>query len=119
MIPGWAAVLTVLVDLCALFALAHYGDTAGRRWFAGRARPYIYALTLGVYCTSWTFFGSVGLASTRGLDFLPIYIGPALVIGLGYPLLLRIVRIAKAQNISWRRARASRKRWRPAWRSSR
>ena len=100
MIPGWAAVLTVLVYLCALFALAHYGDTAGRRWVAGRARPYIYALTLGVYCTSWTFFGSVGLASTRGLDFLPIYIGPALVIGLGYPLLLRIVRIAKAQNIT-------------------
>ena len=100
MIPGWAAVLTVLIYLCALFALAHYGDTAGRRWFSGRARPFIYALTLGVYCTSWTFFGSVGLASTRGLDFLPIYIGPALVVGLGYPLLTRIVRIAKAQNIT-------------------
>ena len=100
MIPGWAAVLTVLIYLCALFAVAHYGDTAGQRWFNGRGRPVIYALTLGVYCTSWTFFGSVGLASTRTFDFLPIYIGPALVIGLGYHFVGRIVRIAKAQNIT-------------------
>jgi Na+/proline symporter len=57
-------------------------------------------MALGVYCTSWTFFGSVGLASYRGLDFLPIYLGPILVFAFGYPLLLRIVRLAKAQNIT-------------------
>ena len=84
MIAGWAAVLTALVYLCALFAIAHYGDTSGRRFIGDRMRPFIYAMTLGIYCTSWTFFGSVGLASEKGLEFLPIYIGPALVIGLGY-----------------------------------
>ena len=100
MIAGWAAVLTAVIYACGLFAIAHFGETSGRRIIAGRARPLIYALALGVYCTSWTFFGSVGLASYRGLDFLPIYLGPILVFALGYPLLLRIVRLAKAQNIT-------------------
>ena len=66
----------------------------------GRARSTIYALALAVYCTSWTFFGSVGLASRSGLDFLTIYIGPILVIGLGHTFVARVVRIAKAQNIT-------------------
>src|SRR5207253_2634621 len=52
------------------------------------------------YCTSWTFFGSVGLASRTGYDFLPIYVGPILMIGLCSPLIGRIVRLAKAQNIT-------------------
>jgi Na+/proline symporter/signal transduction histidine kinase len=97
---GGIAILSALVYLCGLFAVAHYGDTSGRRFMQSRARPVIYALTLAVYCTSWTFFGSVGLASANGLDFLPIYIGPILVVGLLFPLVLRIVRIAKAQNIT-------------------
>ncbi|MDB5593540.1 MAG: histidine kinase [Hyphomicrobiales bacterium] len=100
MIAGWAAVLTALVYLCLLFAIAHFGDTTGRRFVGERARPLIYAMTLGVYCTSWTFFGSVGLASEKGLEFLPIYIGPALVIGLGYKFILRIIRLSKSQNIT-------------------
>ena len=53
----------------------------------GRFRSTLYALTLAVYCTSWTFFGSVGLASVTGYDFLAIYIGPILLIGLGSPLI--------------------------------
>lgn len=100
MIAGWAAVLTALVYLCALFAIAHYGDTSGRRFIGDRMRPFIYAMTLGIYCTSWTFFGSVGLASEKGLEFLPIYIGPALVIGLGYKFVIRIIRLSKSQNIT-------------------
>ena len=100
MIAGWAAVLTALVYLCALFAIAHYGDTSGRRFIGERIRPFIYAMTLGIYCTSWTFFGSVGLASEKGLEFLPIYIGPALVIGLGYKFIIRIIRLSKSQNIT-------------------
>ena len=60
----------------------------------------IYPLSLAIYCTSWTFFGSVGFASRTGFDFLTIYIGPALMIGLCGPLLMRVVRLAKAQNIT-------------------
>ena len=100
MMPGWAAALATLAYVCAMFALAHFGDTSGRAFVKGRARPAIYALGLAVYCTSWTFFGSVGLSSTTGFDFLPIYIGPFIVIGLCYPFVRRLVQIAKAQNIT-------------------
>src|SRR5262249_23947874 len=63
-------------------------------------RPYIYALSLAIYCTSWTFFGSVGLASERGAEFLAIYIGPVLVFLFGAPLLRRIIRLAKTEKIT-------------------
>ncbi|ACL59406.1 hybrid sensor histidine kinase/response regulator [Methylobacterium nodulans] len=99
MIAGWAVVLTALIYICGLFTVAHWGDVSGRRLMRDeRVRPTIYALSLAVYCTSWTFFGSVGLASHSGLDFLTIYVGPVLVIGLGHRLVARVVRIAKAQN---------------------
>lgn len=100
MLAGWAVVLSALVYLCGLFAVAHMGDTSGRRMMIGRARATIYALALAVYCTSWTFFGSVGLAGRSGLDFLTIYIGPILVIGFGHVFVGRVVRLAKAQNIT-------------------
>ncbi|HEX2554564.1 MAG TPA: NahK/ErcS family hybrid sensor histidine kinase/response regulator [Microvirga sp.] len=100
MVAGWAVVLCALVYLCLLFTVAHWGDRAGRRLMQGPGRATIYALALAVYCTSWTFFGSVGLASRSGLDFLAIYIGPILVIGLGHTLVARVVRIAKTQNIT-------------------
>jgi Na+/proline symporter/signal transduction histidine kinase len=79
--------------------VASYGDRF-HRTRAGRPRMLIYPLSLAIYCTSWTFFGSVGLASRTGYDFLTIYIGPVLVIGLCFPLVMRIVRLAKAHNIT-------------------
>ncbi len=74
-------------------------DAALRPRAAAGAR-FIYPLSLAIYCTSWTFFGSVGLASRTGFDFLTIYLGPILMIGLCSPLIMRIVRLAKAQNIT-------------------
>jgi Na+/proline symporter/CheY-like chemotaxis protein len=98
MIGSWAVILAALVYLCLLFEVAHWGDGGGRRLVRWSARSTVYALALAVYCTSWTFYGSVGLASRSGLDFLTIYIGPILLIGFGHPLVARIVQIAKAQN---------------------
>ena len=100
MIPAWSVVLVALAYLCALFAVAHVADTSGRRLMGGRARTTVYALALGVYCTSWTFYGSVGFANRAGLDFLGIYVGPILVIGFGHRFVSRIVKIAKSQNIT-------------------
>ncbi|MET0427445.1 MAG: hybrid sensor histidine kinase/response regulator, partial [Microvirga sp.] len=100
MVAGWAVVLSALVYLCLLFTIAHWGDYAGRRILHGSTRATVAALSLGVYCTSWTFYGSVGLATRSGLDFLAIYIGPILVIGLGHTLVARVVRVARTQNIS-------------------
>lgn len=98
MADGWFIVLTALSYLCVLFMVAHFGDTANRGWQQGRLRPLLYSLTLAVYCTSWTFMGSVGLASRAGYDFLPIYLGPALAFLFGWRLLMRIVKLGKTHN---------------------
>ncbi len=97
-LQDWVVVLIALAYIGFLFLIASYGDR--RRGAAPTSRLWIYPLSLAIYCTSWTFFGSVGLASRTGYDFLAIYIGPILVLGLGYPLILRIVRLAKGQNIT-------------------
>ena len=97
MLQGWLVVAVALGYIGFLFVVASYGDRARQ---IGRSRLLIYPLSLAIYCTSWTFFGSVGLASRTGYDFLTIYVGPILMIGLGAPLIMRIVRLAKAQNIT-------------------
>ncbi len=83
-----------------LFVIAYYGD---KRADAGRSiisNPYIYALSLAVYCTAWTFYGSVGLASRSGLSFLTIYIGPTLMVTLGWTVMRKIIRISKVHRIT-------------------
>ncbi|CAO3414391.1 ATP-binding protein [Azospirillum endophyticum] len=97
----WAVVLiAALAYLCALFAVAYWAD---RREAAGRsviASPTVFALSLGVYCTTWTFYGSVGRAATLGIGFLPVYLGPTLLMLLAPLLLRKILRIAKVQRIT-------------------
>jgi Na+/proline symporter/CheY-like chemotaxis protein len=99
MLQGWVVVGCVVVYIGLLFAVASYGDRARRKPRPG-GRPWIYSLSLAVYCTSWTFLGSVGLATRGGLEFLTIYIGPALLFLVGFPLLRRVVRLAKAEKIT-------------------
>jgi Na+/proline symporter/signal transduction histidine kinase len=100
MLQGWVIIAVALGYISLLFLVASYGDRTRGLGRAGRARLLIYPLSLAIYCTSWTFFGSVGSASRTGYEFLTIYIGPMLMIGLFSPLLMRIVRLAKAQNIT-------------------
>jgi Na+/proline symporter/signal transduction histidine kinase len=100
MLQGWLIVAIALGYIGLLFVVASYGDRRHRRIRPGRSRLLIYPLSLAIYCTSWTFFGSVGLASRTGFEFLTIYVGPILMIGLCTPLVLRVVRLAKAQNIT-------------------
>ncbi|HLH89742.1 MAG TPA: PAS domain-containing hybrid sensor histidine kinase/response regulator [Xanthobacteraceae bacterium] len=100
MLQGWIVVAIALAYIGLLFVVASYGDRLRLLGREGRSRLMIYPLSLAIYCTSWTFFGSVGLASRTGYDFLAIYVGPILMIALAYPLIVRIVRLAKAQNIT-------------------
>ena len=97
---GWFIVIIAIAYVTLLFAIASLGDRRSAVSGPGRARPFIYALSLAIYCTSWTFFGSVGLSSERGLEFLGIYTGPVLVFVFGFPLLNRIVRLAKTEKIT-------------------
>lgn len=97
---GWVIVIVAIAYVTLLFAIASYGDRRAAGIDPGRPRPYIYALSLAIYCTSWTFFGSVGLASERNWEFLAIYIGPVLIFVFGFPLLRRIIRLAKSEKIT-------------------
>lgn len=94
----------ILLTSCAylgiLFAIAYWGD---KRADAGRsiiANPYIYALSMAVYATSWTFYGSVGRAAVSGVGFLPIYLGPTLMAALFWLVLRKMIRISKANRIT-------------------
>ncbi|MFD2175962.1 hybrid sensor histidine kinase/response regulator [Veronia pacifica] len=98
MLQGWMVVLVSLLYLGVLFAIAWYGD---RRpdWLSGW-RPWIYSLSIAVYCTSWTFFGTVGQASSEPWSFLPIYLAPIIVFTFCWRFLARIILISKRENIT-------------------
>lgn len=83
-----------------LFAIAYWGDKRADEGRSIIANPYIYALSLAVYCTAWTFYGSVGMATRSGLGFLTIYLGPTLMTILGWLVLRKIIRISKVQRIT-------------------
>lgn len=100
MFQGWLLFFGILGYLSLLFLVAHIAD---RKEKAGRSivsNPYIYSLSLAVYCTSWTFYGSVGKAATSGLSFLTIYLGPTLMASLWVLLLRKMIRIAKENRIT-------------------
>jgi Na+/proline symporter/signal transduction histidine kinase len=100
MLQGWVIVLASFAYLGVLFAIAYYGD---KRADAGASiinSPTIYALSLAVYATSWTFYGSVGRAAVSGIGFLPIYLGPTLMTALWWIVLRKIIRISKANRIT-------------------
>jgi Na+/proline symporter/signal transduction histidine kinase len=100
MLQGWVVIAAALGYIGLLFVVASYGDRLRLRDRGGRSQLLIYPLSLAIYCTSWTFFGSVGFASRTGFEFLTIYIGPMLMLGLCWPLIVRVVRLAKQQNIT-------------------
>jgi len=97
---GWVVIIVAFAYLGLLFGVASYGDKLAKGRVRGQGKPFIYALSLAIYCTSWTFFGSVGLAAKSGFDFLPIYIGPILMFVIGWPVLQRIARLSRKQNIT-------------------
>jgi Na+/proline symporter/two-component sensor histidine kinase len=89
-----------LAYLLALFAVAWWGD---RRAAAGRSvigNAWVYALSMGVYCTAWTYFGSIGRAASGGIWFLPIYLGPMLALILAWLVLRKMIRIARRFRIT-------------------
>lgn len=99
MFSGWFLASIALAYIVLLFGIAWLGDRRARQSQALKS-PWLYSLTLAVYCTSWTFFGAVGQAANNGWDFLPIYLGPILMFTLATPVLFRIIAISKQQGIT-------------------
>ena len=100
MLGGPLIIITSFFYLGLLFAVAYWAD---RRADLGRsviAHPTVYALSLAVYCTAWTYYGSVGRAAQSGTGFLPIYLGPTLGAALWVFLLLKMIRVSKTHRIT-------------------
>jgi Na+/proline symporter/nitrogen-specific signal transduction histidine kinase len=86
--------------LLLLFVVAWWAD---RRAHAGRSlvgNAWVYALSMAVYCTAWTYFGSVGRAASGGVWFLPIYLGPMLAMLLAWMVLRKMIRIARTYRLT-------------------
>jgi Na+/proline symporter/signal transduction histidine kinase len=99
MLHDWGVIGAAFAYIGFLFFVASCGDRLSPLQ-RGRASVLIYPLSLAIYCTSWTFFGSVGFATRTSVDFLAIYVGPILMIAIGTPLLRRVIQLAKSQNIT-------------------
>ncbi len=100
MLPGSLVVAVSFAYLLILFAVAYFGDRRAEQGRSIIANPWTYALSMAVYCTAWTYFGSVGRAASGGVWFLPIYLGPTLAMALSWMVLLKMIRIAKTYRIT-------------------
>jgi len=100
------SILNVLILVCVLyvvflFAVAFAADRAALRGQGSWLRsPYVYTLSLSIYCTAWTFYGAVGFAARSGLEFVTIYIGPTLVMVGWWWTLRKMVRVGRSQRIT-------------------
>ncbi|WP_435686488.1 ATP-binding protein [Sedimenticola selenatireducens] len=100
MLGGPLVILISFVYLGLLFAIAYWADRRADQGRSVIAHPTVYALSLAVYCTAWTYYGSVGRAVQSGIGFLPIYLGPTLGAALWVFLLLKMIRVSKSQRIT-------------------
>lgn len=84
--------------LAVLFYIAHWAEKKGNSKWTNN--PYIYTLSLAVYCTAWTYYGSIGVAADSGLSYLPIYLGPIIIAPSWILILKKIIRISRVNKIS-------------------
>lgn len=79
-----------------LFGVALWGERRGHR--LSKAWPLIYALSLAVHCTAWTYYGAASQGLQWGFPIPPTLAGMALIFAFGLPFLLRLGRLAKQHN---------------------
>lgn len=91
-------IVILLFYLGLLFFTAQWAERKGNSKWTNN--PYVYSLSLAVYCTTWTYYGSIGVAAESGLNFLPIYLGPVIAFPLWIIILKKIIRISRVNKIS-------------------
>lgn len=91
-------IIILLVYLIFLFFIAHWAEKKENLKWANN--PYVYSFSLAVYCTAWTYYGSIGVAANSGLNYLTIYIGPIIIIPAWIIILQKIIRISRLNNVS-------------------
>ncbi|ALG68462.1 sensor histidine kinase [Beggiatoa leptomitoformis] len=100
MLQHWVILLVSFSYLGILFGIAYYGDKRADSGHSLISNPYVYTLSIAIYCTAWSFYGSVGRATTSGMGFLPIYLGATLTAALFWLILRKIIRIAHRYRIT-------------------
>lgn len=90
--------IAFILYLLILFGIAYYAEYKLSRGKSIIRRPIVYVLSLAIYCTAWTFYGSVGRACTNGMEFFAIYLGPTIACALFIPFMKKMVRISKTQR---------------------
>ena len=95
---NYTLIIIIVLYLSVLFFIAFLAERKAKSKWVNN--PYIYSLSLAVYCSAWTYYGSVGIAANSGISFLPIYLGPIIAIPLWVIVLRKIIRISKQHKIS-------------------
>lgn len=95
---NYALITIIIIYLAVLFYIAFLGEKKRQSKWVNN--PYVYTLSLAVYCSAWTYYGSVGIAANSGINFLPIYLGPVIAAPLWIVVLRKIIRISKQHKIS-------------------
>lgn len=100
MIGSHVALVVMVVYLLLLFGIAQFADRQKHLGKSIVTNPYVYALSLCVYVSAWTFYGSIGRAASTGLEFLPIYLGPVLAMTLGWIVIRKMIRVSKEYRLT-------------------
>ncbi|OAD44806.1 ATP-binding protein [Polaribacter atrinae] len=95
---SFTLITIIIIYLAVLFYIAFFAEKKRQSKWVNN--PYVYTLSLAVYCSAWTYYGSVGIAATSGINFLPIYLGPVIAAPLWIIVLRKIIRISKQHKIS-------------------
>ena len=88
----------IMLYLALLFFIAHSAEKKKSNFWTNN--PYVYSLSLAVYCTAWTYYGSIGVAANQGLEYLAIYVGPIIIIPAWIYINTKIIRISRVNKIS-------------------
>ncbi|MCC5453037.1 PAS-domain containing protein [Rheinheimera sp. UJ51] len=97
---AWTVALLALLYVGGLFLIANWGERHADDRLIRKYGGLIYSLALAVYCTSWTYYGAVGTAVTRGWDYIAIYLGPILLFIFAQPFLFKLLYVSKKQNVT-------------------
>ncbi|QUM76389.1 PAS-domain containing protein [Moritella sp. 24] len=99
MFANWQLMLLSFLYIALLFLIAFLGDKY-RHLIQGKRQAVIYAFAVSVYCTSWSFLGTTGQAATSVYSYLPIYLGPILLLIFAWPFFLRIIKTSIKFNLT-------------------
>ena len=88
----------VILYLGILFFIAYFAEKKRSSFWVNN--PYVYSLSLAVYCSAWTYYGSIGVAANQGLEYMAIYVGPIIIIPSWIYLNSKIIRISRVNKIS-------------------